>query len=104
MFSVSCGQAAFASHHLGTVGGMSNLIRRSRMSVTATIEDRTGPVRRFLSDRLGNVKAIRARMPTGPPLVPKLTSGPLTGTVGTAFDYRLRFLWNVDPAHTLVAA
>lgn len=74
------------------------------MSLTRLLDDRRSPVREWFEDRLPNLKPFQAAWrQAGTPTIPA-REGANPGTVGTAFDYRLRYLFTVsDPDH-LVAA
>jgi hypothetical protein len=84
---------------VGGVGDASGMVRkpiRRYGSLTAALEDKASPLRRHLDERYPNKATLQAeyRDAAGPLLVPSGEANP--GTLGTAFDYVIRFL--LDPA------
>jgi hypothetical protein len=77
------------------------------MSLTAELDKKASPVTRWFNDWLPNAKPISAdwneRVRSASTLRPK-TDQRIPGTVGTAFDYRLRYSLAVTPLHDLTAA
>jgi len=77
------------------------------MSLTAELDKKEGPVTRWFNDWLPNAKPIstdwNARLKSASTLRPD-TDQRIPGTVGTAFDYRLRYSLAVTPLHELRAA
>lgn len=66
------------------------------MSLTRQLNDRASPISRYLGDRLPHVRDLQRRYrepiaQTGP-LAPEDGAPVAYGTIGTAFDWRLRFL------------
>lgn len=74
------------------------------MSLTSLLDDRQGPVREFFESRLPNLKSLQARWRAcgTPQIVPPPGAGS-PGTIGTAFDYRLRYFFVVTPPGSFVA-
>lgn len=77
--------------------------------LTATLRQKSSPVRRCINDRFPSLADLRHtdlprryRAGAGPLLVPRSDANP--GTVGTAFDYLVRFLIHPHPDITLAMA
>jgi hypothetical protein len=77
------------------------------VSLTAELDKKDSPVRRWFNEWLPNAKPIstewNARVKSVPIARPE-TDQRVPGTVGTAFDYRLRYSLAVTPLRDLVAA
>lgn len=74
------------------------------MSLTSMLASRGLPLREFFEERLPNVKPLQAdwRSCGAPSILP---DGPIVWSlVGTAFDYRLRYLFIKTPVERFVAA
>lgn len=70
-------------------------------SVTAALRQKDHPLRQLVDETLPNVKAVRVAIPHRVTVPPRTLHA---GTVGTAFDYRLRFLWGLpDDPGSLIA-
>jgi hypothetical protein len=80
------------------------------MSLTSHIGSPDSPVRAYLLDTLPRTKetvaslVARSGRPGDPHVLPADASDYPWSTVGTAFDYRVRFLYAATPARQLVAA
>jgi hypothetical protein len=65
------------------------------MSLTSLLRDRHTPVREFFEHRLPNLKGFQARWrECGPPQIQSPPGAGPPGTIGTAFDYRLRYFYS----------
>lgn len=73
------------------------------MSLVGILKQRHSPVRCWFEERLPNLKPLQAawRGAGRPTIV--CPNGVDRGTVGTAFDYRLRYLFGTTPVNRLVA-
>lgn len=79
------------------------------MSLTSELADRNSPVTRFLDERFPRErikplsKSWYELVKPAAVLRPDMENPPW-GTIGTAFDYRLRYFWAETPLDDLVAA
>jgi hypothetical protein len=77
------------------------------VSLTAELDKKDSPVTRWFNEWLTNAKPVstewNARVKAVPVVRPE-TDQRIPGTVGTAFDYRLRYYLAVTPLEDLVAA
>ena len=77
------------------------------MSLTRELDDRNSPVRRFFEAYFPDLRAPRrdwAEQIQGALTIRPATDRRLPSTIGTAFDYRLRYFFAATPASELVAA
>lgn len=77
------------------------------MSLTSELDKRDSPVTRWFTERVSNIKPISEEWNVAvkaAPLIRPETDRRIPGTVGTAFDYRLRYWFAVTPLEDLVAS
>lgn len=78
------------------------------MSLTSSLDDRSGPIARFFAMRFPNVrpmqKQFRERLVRRPTIRPALGEGVPWGTIGTAIDYRMRYYLAAYRPETTIAA
>jgi hypothetical protein len=76
------------------------------MSLTGELDKKDSPVTRWFSDRLPNAKPISKwwyeRVKSVPIVRPEVDLR-IPGTVGTAFDYRLRYYLALTPLEDMIA-
>jgi hypothetical protein len=66
------------------------------VSLSRLLRDRRGPVRAFFEQRLPNLQGVHEQWRLlGPPTVLSPPGCSSSGTIGTAFDYRLRYFFTV---------
>ena len=74
------------------------------MSLTSLLRERHTPVREFFESRLPNLKGLQTRWrECGSTRIVSPTGAGPAGTIGTAFDYRLRYFFVVTPRESFVA-
>lgn len=74
------------------------------MSLTSLLRERHTPVREFVESRLPNLKGFQAEWrECGPIQIASPPEAGSAGTIGTAFDYRLRYFFVVTPPRDFVA-
>jgi hypothetical protein len=77
------------------------------MSLTAELDKKDSPIRRWFDEHVVDVKPISEEWNAAvkvAPLIRPITDRRIPGTVGTAFDYRLRYWFAVTPLEELVAS
>jgi hypothetical protein len=77
------------------------------MSLTGELDKKDSPVTRWFAERVVNIKPISEEWLAAvkaAPLIRPVTDRRIPGTVGTAFDYRLRYWFAVTPLEELVAS
>lgn len=77
------------------------------MSLTAELDKKESPVTRWFAARVTNLKPISEEWNAAvraAPLIRPETDRRIPGTVGTAFDYRLRYWFAVTPLEEFVAS
>lgn len=74
------------------------------MSLTSNLSKRNNPIREWFESKLPNLETFQKDVRTcGDLLLPSPTQVSLN-TVGTAFDYRIRYWFDISPTDSLVAA
>jgi hypothetical protein len=77
------------------------------VSLTSELNKKDSPVTRWFAERVTNIKPIseewNVAVKTAPLIRPE-TDRRIPGTVGTAFDYRLRYWFAVTPLEDLIAS
>lgn len=77
------------------------------MSLTGELDKKDSPVTRWFAQRVTNIKPISEEWNAAvkaAPLIRPATDRRIPGTVGTAFDYRLRYWFAVTPLEELIAS
>jgi len=77
------------------------------VSLTGELDKKDSPITRWFSERVTNIKPISEEWNAAVrsvPLIRPETDRRIPGTVGTAFDYRLRYWFAVTPLEELVAS
>ncbi len=75
------------------------------VSLTSLLKEMGSPTRAWFKARFANLKPLRAQWRAlGPTVVPRRCAVSDAGTLGTAFDYRLRYYFDATPAADFVAA
>lgn len=77
------------------------------MSLTGELDKKDSPVTRWFAARVANIKPISegwSAAVKAAPLIRPETDRRIPGTVGTAFDYRLRYWFAITPLEELVAS
>lgn len=76
------------------------------MSLTSLIEARHSPLREWFEETLPNLTSLQQAWRAAGPITlePVGVERRALGTVGTAFDYRIRYSFVVTPVHHLVAS
>lgn len=77
------------------------------MSLTRELDNKQSPITRWFAARVVNIKPISEEWLAAvkaAPLIRPDTDRRIPGTVGTAFDYRLRYWFAVTPLEELVAS
>lgn len=103
------GESHPPGRHRHLLGAPCSLSRRCvgllvAMALTTLLRDPQSGLRRWFERRLPNLQPMKlAWRAAGPPSVP-CSGSAIRSTVGTAFDYRLRYLFGETPAREFVAA